>query len=162
MACSGSADDAKAEVVLASRRLDRLGRHVAWYEVQARVALARACTRLADVGTARSLLAQASRLARGPHSVPLFVTWLDEAWGEIDDAGAAALNGPGSLTMAELRVLRFLPSHLSFREIGERLNVSPNTIKSQAHATYAKLGAGSRGEAVAHAAALGLIDAQII
>jgi LuxR family maltose regulon positive regulatory protein len=162
MACSGSADDAKAEVVIASRRLDRLGRHVAWYEVQARVALARACTRLADVGAARSLLAQASRLARGPHSVPLFVTWLDQAWGEIDDAGAAALNGPGSLTMAELRVLRFLPSHLSFREIGERLNVSPNTIKSQAHATYAKLGAGSRGEAVAHAAALGLIDAQIV
>jgi LuxR family maltose regulon positive regulatory protein len=162
MSATGAADGAKRELVVASRQLERLGRHAAWYELQARVALARAYTRLADVGRARSLLAQASRLARGPHAVPLFVTWLDNAWGEIDDVGAAALNGPGSLTMAELRVLRFLPSHLSFREIGERLHVSPNTVKSQAHATYAKLGAASRTEAVAHAAALGLVDAPIV
>jgi len=64
--------------------------------------------------------------------------------------------------MAELRVLRFLPTHLSFREIGERLHVSENTVKSQAHAVYAKLGASSRSQAVAQASALGLIDAAVI
>jgi LuxR family maltose regulon positive regulatory protein len=74
----------------------------------------------------------------------------------------SALSGPGSLTIAELRILRFMPSHLSFREIGERLHVSTNTVKSQAHAVYGKLGAASRSEAVTRAAALGLIEATIV
>jgi LuxR family maltose regulon positive regulatory protein len=62
-----------------------------------------------------------------------------------------------SLTLAELRILRFLPTHLSFREIGDRLHVSTNTVKSQAHAVYRKLGACSRSEAVARASRVGLI-----
>ena len=66
--------------------------------------------------------------------------------------------GPTSLTMAELRVLRFLPSHLSFREIAVRLHVSANTVKSQAHAIYRKLDASSRSEAVARARDVGLVD----
>ena len=53
-----------------------------------------------------------------------------------------------SLTTAELRVLRFLPSHLSFREIAARLHVSANTVKTQAHAVYRKLDASSRSGAV--------------
>jgi LuxR family maltose regulon positive regulatory protein len=60
--------------------------------------------------------------------------------------------------MAELRILRFLPTHLSFREIGGRLHVSTNTVKSQVHAVYRKLDAASRSEAVEHASTLGLID----
>jgi len=55
--------------------------------------------------------------------------------------------GSSSLTTAELRVLRFLPSHLSFREIAERLHVSANTVKTQAHAIYRKLDASSRSGA---------------
>ena len=93
---------------------------------------------------------------------PQFHAWLDDAWAEIDEYSASALSGPASLTIAELRVLRFLPSHLSFREIGERLNVSTNTIKTQAHSVYGKLGATSRTEGVARASALGLIEASII
>jgi len=55
-------------------------------------------------------------------------------------------------------VLRFLPSHLSFREIAERLHVSANTVKTQAHAVYRKLDASSRSTAVARARAVGLLD----
>jgi glycerophosphoryl diester phosphodiesterase len=62
------------------------------------------------------------------------------------------------MTIAELRVLRFLPSHLSFREIAARLGVSPNTVKTQAHAVYRKLDASSRSEAVVQARGMGLID----
>ena len=65
--------------------------------------------------------------------------------------------GPSALTIAELRVLRFLPSHLSFREIAARLGVSPNTVKTQAHGVYRKLGAASRSEAVARAQEAGLL-----
>jgi LuxR family maltose regulon positive regulatory protein len=82
---------------------------------------------------------------------------LDEAVVELDSRAAAALEGSSSLTLAELRILRFLPTHLSFREIGDRLHVSTNTVKSQAHAVYRKLDARSRSEAVARASRVGLI-----
>jgi len=162
MSRRGVADGARRELTSATRLLESLGSYMPWYEVETRIVMARASTRLADVANARSLLSQASRWARRTRPLPCFVRWLDDAWGDIDEVSAAALSGPGSLTMAELRVLRFLPTHLSFREIGERLHVSGNTVKSQAHAVYAKLGAASRSEAVAHASALGLIDVQVI
>ena len=58
---------------------------------------------------------------------------------------------------AELAVLRLLAGDLSTREIGERLFVSPNTIRSHTRALYRKLGANSRADAVARATALGLL-----
>jgi LuxR family maltose regulon positive regulatory protein len=63
-----------------------------------------------------------------------------------------------SLTTAELRILLYLPTHLSFREIGERTFVTANTVKTQANGVYRKLGARSRSEAVACARRLGLLD----
>ena len=63
------------------------------------------------------------------------------------------------LTRAELRLLPLLSTHLSFREIGERLFVSRNTIKTQAISVYRKLGVSSRSDAIARAAELGLVDA---
>ncbi len=63
------------------------------------------------------------------------------------------------LTTAELRILRHLPTHLSHREIGQRLNVSQSTVKSQALSVYRKLDASSRSQAVERATALGLIPA---
>ena len=65
--------------------------------------------------------------------------------------------GGSSLTTAELRLLPLLPSYLTFREIGERLYLSPNTIKSQTISIYRKLGVSSRSEAVHHAQRLGLL-----
>ena len=70
-----------------------------------------------------------------------------------------AAGGAGSgLTRAELRLLPLLSTHLSFREIGERLFVSRNTIKTQAISVYRKLGVSSRSDAIARAAELGLVD----
>jgi LuxR family maltose regulon positive regulatory protein len=65
--------------------------------------------------------------------------------------------GPASLTTAELRVLRLLPTHLSVAEIADRLYVSRNTVKSQTISIYRKLGTSSRGEAIAAAVAAGLL-----
>jgi LuxR family maltose regulon positive regulatory protein len=158
----GRADDAKRDLATAGRLLGELGHYMGWYEVQVRTVMARACVRLTDVSRARSLLAEASRWARRTNRVESLVAALDTAWGEVDDVCAGAADGPGLLTIAELRILRFLPTHLSFREIGERLHVSGNTVKTQAHAVYTKLGAGSRSEAVAKAASIGLIDVTIV
>lgn len=158
----GLAEEAKRELGCASRLLCLPGELMPWLEVQTRVLMARTSVRLADAARARALLSAASRLARRRQPVPRLLASIDETWAQIDELGAAAMSGPGSLTMAELRVLRFLPTHLSFREIGQRLHVSGNTVKSQAHAIYAKLDAASRTEAVAHASALGLIDAAVV
>ena len=59
---------------------------------------------------------------------------------------------------AELAVLRLLASDLSTREIGERLFLSPNTVRSHMRAVYRKLGVHSRTEAIARATALGLLE----
>jgi len=53
--------------------------------------------------------------------------------------------------------LPLLSTHLSFREIGERLFVSRNTIKTQAISVYRKLGVSSRSEAITRAGELGLV-----
>jgi LuxR family maltose regulon positive regulatory protein len=106
---------------------------------------------------ARTLLAEASRLARRTPDATMFEHWFTDAWAYMDTLAESTLAGPSSLTIAELRILRFLPSHRSFREIGEQLGVSANTVKTQAHAVYRKLGAASRSEAVARATETGLI-----
>jgi DNA-binding CsgD family transcriptional regulator len=63
------------------------------------------------------------------------------------------------LTPAELRPLPLLATRLSLREIGERLSISRNTVKTQAISSYRNLDASSRGEAVERAAELGLMEA---
>ena len=75
---------------------------------------------------------------------------------------AVTVNQPGSvaaLTAAEIRVLQFLPSHLTFPQIGEHLFLSANTVKTHALSIYRKLGATSRNEAVTRAQSLGLVEA---
>ena len=61
------------------------------------------------------------------------------------------------LSDSEIRVLRYLPTNLSTREIANELYVSPNTVKTHMHRLYAKLGTHRRGEAVTRARALGLL-----
>jgi LuxR family maltose regulon positive regulatory protein len=54
----------------------------------------------------------------------------------------------GTLTTAELRLLPLLSTHHTFREMGNRLCLSPHTVKSQALSIYRKLGVTSRGQAI--------------
>jgi LuxR family transcriptional regulator, maltose regulon positive regulatory protein len=66
--------------------------------------------------------------------------------------------GASSITAAELRLIPFLATHLSFREIGERVHVSRHTVKSQAIAVYRKLGVTSRSEAIERIQEIGLLE----
>ena len=52
------------------------------------------------------------------------------------------------LTPAELRLIAFLPTHLSLQEIADRLHVSRPTVKTQVASIYDKLGVKTRSEAV--------------
>jgi LuxR family transcriptional regulator, maltose regulon positive regulatory protein len=153
----GRVDEAKRDVRSGVDLLATLGDFVPWYGAEARILLAHASLWLADVVGARALLAEASRLARRTPDATIFEQWFDEAWAHMDTLAETSLAGPSSLTIAELRVLRFLPSHRSFREIAQQLGVSANTVKTQAHAVYRKLGVASRSEAVGRASESGLL-----
>jgi DNA-binding CsgD family transcriptional regulator len=61
------------------------------------------------------------------------------------------------LTSRELTLLELLPTHLTKAEIGERLYLSVNTVKSNLTALYRKLDATTRAEAVEAATRAGLI-----
>ena len=61
------------------------------------------------------------------------------------------------LTPKEFEVLRLLATRLSRREIGARLYVSLNTVKTHQRAVYRKLRVEHRSAAVSRARELGLL-----
>ncbi len=61
------------------------------------------------------------------------------------------------LSKSEIRVLRYLPTHLSAPQIASELSVSTATVKTHLRNLYVKLGVHSRAEAVESARALGLL-----
>jgi LuxR family maltose regulon positive regulatory protein len=61
------------------------------------------------------------------------------------------------LTEREARVLRYLPTNLSKREIADELYVSVNTVKTHVKHVYAKLDVQTRREAVERARGIGLL-----
>jgi len=62
------------------------------------------------------------------------------------------------LTTRELDVLRYLPTRLSNIDIGARLRISQNTVKTHLKDIYRKLRVSSRNEAVVVAVRLGLLN----
>ena len=62
------------------------------------------------------------------------------------------------LTSRELDVLRYLPTRLSNIDIGARLRISQNTVKTHLKDIYRKLRVSSRNEAVVVAVRLGLLN----
>ena len=66
------------------------------------------------------------------------------------------------LSTAELRLLPYLQTHLSLKEIGERLYVSRNTVSTQTNSIYRKLAVSGRSEAVDRARELGLLAPSVL
>ena len=73
-------------------------------------------------------------------------------------AEAAANAAAASMTVAEARVLRYLPTRLTFALIADKLGISRSAAKERAERAYKKLGVHNRADAVNQARALGLID----
>jgi LuxR family maltose regulon positive regulatory protein len=65
----------------------------------------------------------------------------------------------GELSRSELRVLRYLPTNLTRKEIAGELSVSLNTVDTHIRRIYAKLGATDRTAAVERARDLRLLSA---
>jgi LuxR family maltose regulon positive regulatory protein len=151
----GRVEDATRHARHCSRLIEGIADFSTWYVAETHIVVARALLLLDDVPAAQRHLADAARYLDEASDARVLEGWRLEATREAEAIGE--LGGRWPLTKAELRLLHRLPSHHSFREIGEQLFVSTNTVKTQAQAIYRKLGVSSRAEAVACAKAAGLI-----
>ncbi len=153
----GDVDRARAEIGRAQRLRPQLSAALPYLSVQVRLELGRAHLALGDAGGTRTLLVEIDGILRQRPDLGV----LNDQVRELHRSAEAMRGGtPGAstLTAAELRLLPYLPTHLSFREIAQRLYVSPNTVKTQAISVYGKLGASSRSEAIRRAVESGLLD----
>jgi LuxR family transcriptional regulator, maltose regulon positive regulatory protein len=87
---------------------------------------------------------------------------LTEALTSVDSPLSAARSlrgvaGVDELSAREVEVLRALGGSGSLREVADALYISRNTIKTHTRALYAKLGVGTREEAVRRGRELGLL-----
>jgi LuxR family maltose regulon positive regulatory protein len=118
---------------------------------------ARAAILLGDGALARTLCSEARNHMRSELADTLLSDFLVDTEAMLRTLQAEGVSA-AALTAAELRVLQFLPSRLTFQQIGEHLFLSQTTIKTHAQAIYRKLGTSSRDEAVARAQSLGLVE----
>jgi LuxR family maltose regulon positive regulatory protein len=152
-------------------------------QVEAHLLEAFACRGLGDERASREAAEQALNLAEPDRLILPFA--MTGAWrlletGPRHGTSHAALvtdildavRGPGrngrgqsaslpveELSRSELRVLRYLPTNLTRREIAGELSVSPNTVDTHIRRIYAKLGAADRTAAVERARELRLLSA---
>jgi LuxR family maltose regulon positive regulatory protein len=152
----GQVAQAREDLAHAQRLRPQLTVALPIYAIQARLELARAHLALTDVAGARTVLREVDELLRLRPGLAVLGQQAEELHARADTMRADAL-GVSSLTAAELRLLPLLATHLSFREVGERLHLSPHTVKTQATSIYRKLGVSSRSQAIERAQQLGLL-----
>jgi LuxR family maltose regulon positive regulatory protein len=152
---TGRLEAAAADLRQGRALLEELEDFAPWYEAETWVALARASVRLGDVPGATQMVAEASRVLKLTPDAIVLEEWIAETARSIEVVSASAIR---DLTPAELHILQYLPTHLSFPQIAGQVFVSPNTVKTQAQSVYRKLGVTSRREAVEQARAAGLLD----
>jgi LuxR family maltose regulon positive regulatory protein len=144
-------------VTQAQRLRPGLTHTLPYLAVQTRLELIRALLALADAPGARTVLREVDAILRLRPALGVLSEQTEELRAQIARIPVGTV-GASTLTGAELRLLPLLQTHRTFREIAERLYVSPHTVKTQAISIYRKLGVSSRSDAVERAAELGLLS----
>jgi LuxR family maltose regulon positive regulatory protein len=94
-----------------------------------------------------------------PHHRTSHAALVTDILDAIRTHGQAGLSQPvGELSRSELRVLRYLPTNLTRREIAGELSISLNTVDTHIRRIYAKLGAADRTAAVERGRELRLLS----
>jgi LuxR family maltose regulon positive regulatory protein len=127
--------------------------------VRLRLQLAKLYFAMVDTTTARHLLREIDDILRHRPALGVLAVEVSEFRQVLTASAEGRAAGASPLTPAELRLLPYLQTHLTFREIADRLFVSRNTVSSEVSAVYRKLGVSSRSAAVEHATAIGLLGA---
>jgi LuxR family transcriptional regulator, maltose regulon positive regulatory protein len=153
----GDLPSARSDLGRTQRLRPQLTHAIPWLSVQVRLQLAYGYLALADSAGARTVLQEIERIIRWRPDLGVLRTQIDELKTKLEQVPMVA-PGSSTLTPAELRLLPWLPTHLTFPQIAERRYVTRHTIKIQAVSIYRKLGVSSRSEAVTQAQALGLLE----
>jgi len=118
----------------------------------------------ADEAAAEAVVGDEAVVAAADEAAAEAVAESEAAVAEADEAAAKAVAeaagtvSAASISLAEARILRYLPTPLTFALIADKLGISRSAAKDRAGRLYQKLGVHSRAEAVTRARALGLID----
>ncbi len=158
----GRPDDARAALARAHRLRPLLDHGLPWLTVEVGLELVRAHLALGEAAAARTVLTETEHVIELRPDLGSLVADAQELHDRV-----AATDGPAgawamSLTGAELRLLPYLATHLTFPEIASRLFISRNTVKTEAVSIYRKLTASSRSEAIERAIEVGLLESSIL
>jgi LuxR family maltose regulon positive regulatory protein len=154
----GQGARAREALVVAQRLRPMITWALSWFGVQTTLELALAHLTLNDAEGARTLCLEADDLLHRTPELGVLVGRTAQLREQLAAFTEQPSGWASTLTTAELRLLPLLTTHLTFREIAERLFVSRNTVKTQAISVYRKLDATSRSEAIERAIELGLVD----
>jgi LuxR family maltose regulon positive regulatory protein len=149
---------ARDDLERVERLLPSLTKTFPWLRAQVAIEAARVRIGLSEFDGAAALLAEVEAALAGAPDLGTLSTQAGELARELGARSTSRGEGWEQLTPAERRLLPLLTTHLTFREIAQHLNVSRNTVKTQAICTYRKLGASSRSEAIDRAVELGLME----
>jgi LuxR family transcriptional regulator, maltose regulon positive regulatory protein len=149
---------ARRELVSAQRLRPLLTYALPHLAVQARIELARAHIALADPAGARTLMREIDELLRRRPGLGNLAGEAEALRTRLANERGSSAPGASALTIAELRLLPMLSTHLSVPEIAGKMFLSRHTIKSEANSIYRKLGASTRSQAVTRSRELGLLE----
>jgi LuxR family maltose regulon positive regulatory protein len=152
----GDISDAKASLANAQLLRPLLTHSMPWVAVRCLLELGRAYVAMSEPDGARAVVAQAEDIIRKRPNIGPVVADIRALREQIRTL-PLAFTGSSGLTATELRVLAFLPFHLSYREIADRLGVKESTVKTHTESIYGKFGVSTRGQAIEMAAAIGLV-----
>ena len=157
----GRQSDARAALTRAHRLRPLLDHAIPWLTVQVGLELTRAHLALGEAAAARAVFTESERVLELRPDLGSLTGQARELRERV-----AATSGPAgfsamSLTEAELRLLPYLATHLSYPEIGQRLFISRHTVKAEATSIFRKLTASSRSEAIERAVEVGLLESVI-
>jgi LuxR family maltose regulon positive regulatory protein len=155
---AGHRDVAANEMAIAARHLEGFRSVAPWINTMTRLVLVRTALTIDDRAAARRFLREAEQFALQPGDAHGALRHIEALRHQVDATSSISIDGAGSLTPAERRVLAYLPTNLGLSDIAAELFVSRNTVKSHAAAIYRKLGTSSRRDAVELARRAGLID----
>jgi LuxR family transcriptional regulator, maltose regulon positive regulatory protein len=125
--------------------------------VRVRLQLAKVYWARGDHATARHLLREIDDVLLRRPGLGVLVDEVAEFRRIVTSSAQLGATGESPLSPAELRLIPYLQTHLTFAEIGERLFISRNTVSTEVASIYRKLGVSSRRNAVQHATAVGLL-----
>jgi LuxR family maltose regulon positive regulatory protein len=160
-ASQGHVSQAREHLAAVNRIRPQVMSSFPWLGVQARLHAIRACLALHEPAAARVLLAEVAEIRDTRPDLGVLGDEADRLRSSVEGVREVG-DGVWALTNAELRLLAYLPTHLTFREIAERMYLSPHTVKTQTMSIYGKLEVSSRRAALERAVSSGLLDPSVL